>query len=289
MNHQLKYSLALVQAIVCITLVGCGGSGESERATAAVVSPPPAPGSTTPPPEQIFQAARSELIAVDTTWTWVADENKQFTLSGSKTVRYGSGTSWVTKTISGTATCSNEFFGSDPLPHVGKRCEVAASTSLPLAPAAGTWVKIASQYQSVTLAAPQVVRYGHDTRWVEKQITSKTLYCSESSFDKDPAPGITKECQVFNAATGTSTGTASLAWSAPTINTDLSALTDLAGYRIYYGTTSGKYTKTIDLGASATSYVLKDLAPATYYFVLTAIDTSNNESAMSVEQNKVIN
>ncbi len=34
-------------------------------------------------------------------------------------------------------------------------------------------------------------------------------------------------------------GTITLAWDAPTTNTDGTPLTDLAGYKIYYGPTSG--------------------------------------------------
>src|SRR5687767_6502029 len=52
---------------------------------------------------------------------------------------------------------------------------------------------------------------------------------------------------------GTPTGTAALAWVAPTQNADGSPLSDLAGYRILYGTTPGDYTKTVTISSPYTT------------------------------------
>ena len=59
---------------------------------------------------------------------------------------------------------------------------------------------------------------------------------------------------------------------------------DLAGYKIYYGTASGVYGDPIDVG-NVTGHVM-EITPqhgATYYFALTAYDTSGNESGYSAE------
>ena len=59
---------------------------------------------------------------------------------------------------------------------------------------------------------------------------------------------------------------------------------DLAGYKIYYGTASGVYGDPIDVG-NVTGHVM-EITPqhgATYYFALTAYDTSGNESGYSDE------
>ncbi len=59
---------------------------------------------------------------------------------------------------------------------------------------------------------------------------------------------------------------------------------DLAGYRVYYGTSSGSYDNTLDAGLS-TSVEIEGLAQGdTYYFAVTAYDTSGNESAFSEER-----
>jgi hypothetical protein len=58
---------------------------------------------------------------------------------------------------------------------------------------------------------------------------------------------------------------------------------DLAGYTIYYGTQSGIYDFTIDVG-NVTQYTVTGLEPATqYYFSVTARDSSGNESDFSAE------
>ena len=44
---------------------------------------------------------------------------------------------------------------------------------------------------------------------------------------------------------------------APSINEDGTPLTDLAGYKIYYGTASGNYTNNVDAG-NVTSYAFHE-------------------------------
>lgn len=52
-------------------------------------------------------------------------------------------------------------------------------------------------------------------------------------------------------------GTLSLSWVAPTMNEDGTPLTDLAGYKVYYGPASGQYDRQEVLDdPSLTSYVL---------------------------------
>jgi hypothetical protein len=62
---------------------------------------------------------------------------------------------------------------------------------------------------------------------------------------------------------------------------------DLAGYRIHFGTESGRYDQTIYVG-KYTRFVVEDLeVDRRYYFVVTAIDYSGNESAYSREVNGI--
>lgn len=85
-------------------------------------------------------------------------------------------------------------------------------------------------------------------------------------------------------------GSATLSWQAPQTNADGSALTDLAGFRIYYGTASGSYSQTINVAdPTATRYTISSLpGSATYFFVLRAYDKNNVESAPSPEVSKTI-
>ncbi len=58
---------------------------------------------------------------------------------------------------------------------------------------------------------------------------------------------------------------------------------DLAGYRLYYGTSSREYTNSLDVG-NVTSFRLNDLREGvTYFIALTAYDRMGNESDFSEE------
>jgi hypothetical protein len=89
---------------------------------------------------------------------------------------------------------------------------------------------------------------------------------------------------------GTSYGVATLSWLPPTENTDGSALTNLAGYKIYYGTEEGNYTDVITIeNAGISTYVVENLpAGNTYYFVIAAFDSDGLQSEFSTVGSKTI-
>jgi hypothetical protein len=83
------------------------------------------------------------------------------------------------------------------------------------------------------------------------------------------------------------TGSTTLSWDAPTTNTDGSPLTDLAGYKIYYGTSSRTYTHVINVG-NVTTYLVDNLPSGTYYFATTVYDAAGTESGYSNEAIKIV-
>ena len=86
-----------------------------------------------------------------------------------------------------------------------------------------------------------------------------------------------------------SLGSAQLSWTAPTENEDGSTLANLAGFRLYWGTTPGNYTDSVTIdNPSVTTYVVDNLAPGTYEFVATAYNSAGVESRYSVTATKVI-
>ncbi len=88
---------------------------------------------------------------------------------------------------------------------------------------------------------------------------------------------------------GTGTGSASLSWVAPTQRTDGSPFSDLAGYRIYYGTTPNSYQNTVNVqGAGMTRYVVENLSQGTWYFRIAAVDSAGTESAPSNSASKTV-
>jgi len=75
------------------------------------------------------------------------------------------------------------------------------------------------------------------------------------------------------------TRTVTLNWTAPTMNTDGSALTDLAGYTVFYGTTSRQYATSLKLsGAGTNSVVLEGFSAGTYYFTIKSVNNAGVES-----------
>ncbi len=87
-----------------------------------------------------------------------------------------------------------------------------------------------------------------------------------------------------------SLGSATLNWTPPTQNTDGSNLMDLAGYKIYYGTSPDSYLNQITINnPGVTTYVVDNLTPNTWYLVSTAFNSSGMESDVSNVATKTIN
>jgi hypothetical protein len=92
----------------------------------------------------------------------------------------------------------------------------------------------------------------------------------------------------FAIAVGASGSTGSggpgitLSWTAPTENTDGSALTNLAGYVIAYGTSSTSLSQSVRLdNPSIDRYVFDQLSNGTYFFAIKAVNAEGTESALS--------
>jgi hypothetical protein len=64
---------------------------------------------------------------------------------------------------------------------------------------------------------------------------------------------------------------------------DASTASDIAGYRLYAGTTSGVYTQQIDVGNNTSTSVSDLVDGTTYFFAITDYTTSGVESARSNE------
>lgn len=91
------------------------------------------------------------------------------------------------------------------------------------------------------------------------------------------------------ASPGPALGAMTLAWISPTTKADGTPLADLAGYRILLGTTSGVYSQTITVANPyAQNYAITGLPASTYYAVVKAFDSANNESSASAEVFKVV-
>jgi hypothetical protein len=81
------------------------------------------------------------------------------------------------------------------------------------------------------------------------------------------------------AGAALATGVANLSWDA--------SQAGVTGYKVYYGTSSKSYTSKVDVGM-VSSYTVSNLPSGTYYFAVTAYDSTGNESTYSNEGSKTI-
>jgi hypothetical protein len=90
--------------------------------------------------------------------------------------------------------------------------------------------------------------------------------------------------------TATATGSVTVSWQPPTANTDGSNLSNLAGYKIYYGTSSGALNQSISIAnPGVTSTVVDNLTSGTWYFAVSAYTTGGLESDKSGVGSKDVN
>ena len=91
------------------------------------------------------------------------------------------------------------------------------------------------------------------------------------------------------AEANSATGSADVSWTPPTTNTNGSTLTNLAGYEIYYGTSTTALTQKVQVAnIGVTNYVVSGLTSGTWYFAVTAYTSAGAQSALSNIASKTI-
>lgn len=85
-------------------------------------------------------------------------------------------------------------------------------------------------------------------------------------------------------------GQLTVTWIPPEKNTDGTPLKNLAGYTLLYGTAPKTYSTAISIDdPAATRYVVRGLSPGTYYFALSAINSTGRHSVLSAEASGKVN
>jgi hypothetical protein len=88
----------------------------------------------------------------------------------------------------------------------------------------------------------------------------------------------------------TQSSTATLSWTAPTTNTNGTALTDLSGYIVSYGTSPTALTNAVTISnAATTSYSFAGLAAGTWYVSIVATASDGTQSAATAPVSFVVN
>ena len=170
---------------------GARDIGAYAAATASGSPPAPTPAPTpTPTPAA---------------WTHCANEKATCSFSGTREVRYGAGTAWVTKTFTGSVQCTNAVFG-DPILNTVKTCSYAAATTTPTTPTVPTappittvtWTPCAAEKGTCSFTGTREVRYGVPGAYATKVFTTRTA-CTNAVFS-DPKPNTVKACSYSSQA-----------------------------------------------------------------------------------------
>jgi Putative Ig domain len=75
-----------------------------------------------------------------------------------------------------------------------------------------------------------------------------------------------------------------VSWMPPTLNADGTALTNLSGYKILYGSASGSYTSSIALSDPGMArYMIENLPAGKYFLVMVAVNSDGKQSDPSTE------
>ncbi len=274
-------------------LAACGGGAESvvgtqtaaqadtQRAATPVVASTAVGSAPTESAEAVSTttAGSSTPSSTATTWVECASEYQTCSFAGTRTVRYGTATRHVTKSLTGGTYCGNYVFG-DPAPGALKTCwyETAATTtggtstsgstgtttsgtssggsttttvstgtattsaSTPTSGATpSTWVLCSQEYGTCSFSGTRAVRYGTATQNVVKTFTGG-VYCGNGIFG-DPAYGADKSCWYESTTAGTTTAASST--TSPTIASTTTGLTTVA--------TSGATSSPTTAGTTSTA------------------------------------
>jgi hypothetical protein len=125
----------------------------------------------------------------------------------------------------------------------------------------------------------QIIRATIASRWLAILAVIFTIAACDGGPATTVTGGPSESATVTSSA---NVGAATLSWVAPSENTDGSALTNLAEYRIYYGTGADSLTEVIDVPTiGVIDYVINNLTAGAYYFSIRAYTSAGIKSVLS--------
>lgn len=224
-------------------------------------TPPPPPPSTTPPPPpptgsltpmlQAFPSALSLTAAKGSTASGVFNLQKSSTQQSTYSISANQSWTALNPPYGSTQTITTEI---DPI-------TVTVNTS---AMNIGT-------YSGVVY----IVESGPNGSQTLRIPVSLSVLASGTTPPPPPPSPTGSTTSPPPPPSGTATGTVTVTWTA-------NSETDLRGYRVYVGTSSGVRSQAFDVG-NVTSTRLTLPLGSTYWFSVTAYDSSGNESSPSGE------
>ena len=165
----------------------------------------------------------------------------------------------------------------------------AASATQSSAPAQSSTSTSSATTQSSTSTQASASTQGSTPTQSSTSTQGSTATQSSSGSGGAPAPSSGSGSSGGTSPTASATSV-TINWIAPTENTDGTALTNLAGYAIHYGTASHSYTQKISINTPGlATYVVQNLTPGTYYFAVAAVNSAGTESPLSSEVSATVN
>lgn len=196
--------LVIAKAIAIVALTACGGGGGDEGSDTETGTDTDTDISTSTSTDSgSFSAVKAMAVnqslsgsnaAASGTWVPLVIEGQNFNVTGTQTIRYGAGSSWIERTLTGLGVCSNSFFGSDPLWRTLKTCQLWVPT--PPVNASSSWSPVAFEGGTYITNGTQTIRYGTGSTWTQRTFNG-SVACNNDFFGTDPIFGTAKVCQVL--------------------------------------------------------------------------------------------
>lgn len=261
--------------------LSCTGAGGSASQTASITVSAAAPTLTlTASPTSVQSGSASQL-------TWSTTNVTSCTASGAWTG--AKGTSGTQSTGALTTNSSFALACAGPGGNVSQTASVTVTAGTPSVTLSANPAGVARNGSTtLTWAGANVTGCSASGGWSGALAVSGTQ--SVGPLTQDTTYSLTCSGGGGNAVAMTTVALreAALSWQAPTRNVDGSALTNLTGYKIYYGTSSKNYTQSVSVSGATTTQWTLALAPGTYYFALAAVDATGTESSKTNEVTKTI-
>ncbi|MFO1393262.1 MAG: putative Ig domain-containing protein [Steroidobacteraceae bacterium] len=300
-------------AILLLALSGCGGGGGGGGSSSSGSAPPPSGSSNQPPTiggapstsvfsgqAYSFQPTASDPEGQTLTFSisgkpaWATFSSSNGRLSGTPTAaNIGSYSGIVISVSDGTSTATLPSF-TITIPNRPPTISGSPPTSV-VAGQAYSFTPTASDPDGQTLAfgianKPSWAAFNTTTGRLSGTPTASDVAAFSNvviSVSDGSASATLPSFSVTVQAAGN--GSATLRWVAPTTNVDGSPLTNLAGYRVRYGTSAGALNQIVDIGNPGTTTVtISGLSAGTWYFTLASYTNVGVESAQTSPASKTI-
>ena len=261
-----RTGLFLALCAIAVLLAGCGdGSPGSSSGDATSASTSSASGNSSADSVSSTEvvALSSSAYSVAPSSTAVLTINRSGSSAGVVTVGYS--------TVNGTATAGTDFIATSGTVTWADGDSSAKTVLVPItSQASGTYFAFAltSVQGSANFGTPATATI---------DVNAATASTGSSSSGASSSSGGSS-----SGSSSSSTDSVTLSWSAPTDNTNGTALTNLAGYNIYYGTNSTDLSQKVSLTTvGLLTYVVTNLNSGTWFFYITSVNTAGTESSPS--------